>query len=239
MVKEKKKTQEGGYICSKYFLTLIVLTLLVSPTIFAQEELTEQIPSFQFNTEFDLKRACFDNGFFCSDAFVCNLTITRQDGSLMVNNQQMTNQTSFYNLTVDQADNNQMGFANGLMSCNNVSNAGPDTFVIAITADGKPFRIFPQEYVAIIFAFFMICFGIMNDRLRLFKHVGGILAMVMGVVTLFPGYSFINYSTIQGLSMGTILIGLGFYFLIEDSFSRDKQEDSFDSQSVYVDDDGI
>ena len=54
--------------------------------------------------------------------------------------------------------------------------------------------------------------------------------MIMGVITIYPGYSFINYTTLLGKGLGFILIGLGFYFLIEDSFSRNKQEDRFESQ---------
>ena len=53
----------------------------------------------------------------------------------------------------------------------------------------------------------------------------------MGVITIYPGYSFINHTTLLGKALGFILVGLGFYFLIEDSFSRNKQEDSFDAEN--------
>ncbi len=49
--------------------------------------------------------------------------------------------------------------------------------------------------------------------------------MVSGVLTLFPGYGFINHSTLMGQLLGTIGIGLGFYFMIEDSFSKDEQDE--------------
>ena len=155
----------------------------------------------------------------------------------MVNNQVMTNQDSFHNITIDQSDNDQLGNANAIMSCNNVTDGGPDTFVVEITGDGESYRTFPHQFVVIIFAIFMAVIGLVNDRLRLFKHMGAMLLMVMGVITLFPGYAFINYSTLMGLSLGSIFIGSGFYFLIEDSFSRNKQEETYESESQYVDDD--
>ena len=221
---------------SKLFLFLFISVLLVT-TVYAQETLPEQIQSFQFNQQFDLKRACFDSCFFCSDSFVCNVTLISPSGNLIVDNQLMTNQGSYMNITVLQTQNIELGFITGIESCNNVSNAGPDTFLIAITGDGDPWRPFPQQFVIIIFSLAMVCVGMVNDRLRMFKHLGSILMMIMGVVTLYPGYAFINHSTLMGLAIGSILIGLGFYFLIEDSFSRDEQEDHYDSQSQYVDDD--
>lgn len=221
----------------KFILSFLAITLLVAVPITAQELITEQIPSFEFNTQFDLKRACFDRGFFCDSAFVCNLTITKSDGTLMVDNQLMTRTGSYYNFTVDQGNNSRLGNSNAIMSCNNVSDGGPDTFVVQITGDGNPYRVFPQQFVIIGLAILMVFIGLINDRLRMFKHVGSILMMVMGVLTLFPGYSFINWTTLMGQSLGIILIGAGFYFLIEDSFSRDEQEDTYESKSVYVDDD--
>ena len=121
-------------------------------------------------------------------------------------------------------------------SCDNVSSAGLETFDVAITADGKKFQTFPTQIVIIIIGLIMICVGIILDRLRLFKHLGSMLILIMGVITLYPGYSFINYSTLTGKVLGFILVGLGFYFLIEDSFSRDKQEETYDQRSEFQDD---
>ena len=211
----------------KSFLFFLISVLLVT-TVSAQEQLPEQIPSFQFNTQFDLKRGCFDNGFFCDSSFVCNATIIAPDGNtLMIDNQIMTDQNSYRNITVDQSLNNQLGFAEVIQSCNNVSNAGRDTFVIAITGDGKPWRQFPQQLVVAIISLAMIVMGTMKENLRIFKHLGSMMMMAVGVLTLYPGYSFINYSTLLGKSLGTVFIGLGFYFLIEDSFSRDNQQERY------------
>lgn len=105
------------------------------------------------------------------------------------------------------------------------------TYAFQITSDGQPFQQFPQQFFIIILSLAFIIVGLAQEKLRMFKHLGAVLMMIMGVITLYPGYSFINYSTLLGKGIGFILIGLGFYFLIEDSFSRNKQEDGFDSQS--------
>ena len=218
---------------NKLFLFLFISVLLVT-TVNAQEVLTEQIPAFQFNKEFDLKASCFDNGFFCDNSFVCNMTLVYPDGSLLIDNAIMTNQNSYRNITVSQSLNNQLGFATGIESCNNGTVAGSDSFIFAITGDGKPYRQFPHQFVIIIFSFLLVTVGLIKERFRLFKHAGSILMMIMGTLTLYPGYAFINYSTLMGKGIGFILIGLGFYFLIEDSFSRGKQGEGYDQESEFV-----
>lgn len=217
---------------SKISFCLFIFLILALPIISAQDE----DPTFQFNREFDLKRVCSDGGFFCGSDFECNITLVYPNGNILINNQVMTNQISFRNITINQSLNNQLGFIKAMESCNNVSSAGLETFDVAITADGKKFQIFPIQIVLIIIGLIMICVGITLDRLRLFKHLGSMFIMVMGVVTLYPGYSFINYSTLIGKVLGFTLVGIGFYFLIEDSFSRDKQEETYDQRSEFQDD---
>lgn len=230
-ISEKKPNLVFGKI-----LTTFLFVMILAVSVSAQQTLDQQIPSFQFNTDFDLKRACFNNGFFCETSYVCNITLIHPNGELLVDNQIMGDQGSYRNISVAQASNNQLGFIQGIESCSNVTNAGPDTFTIAITGDGEPFQDFPQQFFIIIFAFALIVLGIIQERLRLFKHMGSILMMIMGVITLYPGYSFINYTSLLGQALGFILIGLGFYFLIEDSFSRTKQEDKFDNEPEEFDD---
>ena len=217
----------------KYQYSLITLSFLflflILPLAIAQED-----PTFQFNKEFDLKRACSDSGFFCDSTYECNITLIYPDGNLLANNQVMTNNVSFRNITILQSDNNQLGIIEAIESCNNVTRAGQKTFDVVITADGKSFQAFPNEFFIIILALVMVGAGFVTERLRMFKHLGAILLMISGVITLYPGYNFINYSTLLGQSLGAILIGLGFYFLIEDSFSRDKQEEGYgDGKPLY------
>ena len=197
--------------------------MLVAPIVGASN------PTFQFNKEFDLKRTCDNGGLYCPDStFNCNITLIYPDGNIMVKDQTMTNNFSFRNITISQSLNNQLGTVSAIQNCNNVSHGGVDTYDVDITADGKPLQPFPVQFVVIIFSFLFIVLGVVNDRLRMFKHLGSILLMIMGVLTIYPGYNFINYATLLGKGLGFTLVGLGFYFLIEDSFSRAKQEDHFE-----------
>lgn len=178
----------------------------------------------QFNKDYDLKRPCFNNGTYCSSSSNCNITLVYPDGNLLLDNQVMNNKFSFHNVTIPQSSINQLGIIFGIMSCADGSLYGEDTFDLYITADGKEPKTFPIELSITVISLIMILSGSFNDRLSLIKTSGSILLMVMGIITIYPGYSFINYSTLPGLGIGTISIGIGFYFLISDSFSRNKQK---------------
>ncbi len=209
---------------NKLYIILTSIILINLMLVSAIED-----PTFQHNNAFDLKRGCSDLGFFCDSSFNCNITLIYPDGTILRDNQLMTDATSYRNITIVQSENNQLGFIKAIQSCNNGTSAGLETFDIAITADGKKFQVFPTQFPVILLGFLFIILGIVttNERLRLFKHIGSLILLVMGVVTLYPGYSFINWSNLMGKSIGFSLIALGFYFLIEDSFSRSEQSERF------------
>lgn len=206
----------------------ILLTLFIGILLISLVSAID--PVFQVNKEFDLKRACSDNGFFCGNDFTCNITLISPDGTLITNNTIMTDQISFRNITVTQVQNDELGIIKAIEGCNNVTLAGLDTFDIFITADGKPFQQFPIQFVVIILSLILVGVGLIQGRLRMFKHIGSMLMLIMGVITLFPGYSFINWTTLMGKGMGFGLIGLGMFFLIEDAFSRDEQDEHFEQK---------
>lgn len=210
----------------KYAIKILFLfaVLLAVPIVVAGDL------SFQHLREFDVKRACSDRGFYCDSNFGCNLTVFYPDGNIMIENRLMTNNISFRNVTIEQGLNTELGEHEAIMSCNNGTTAGQETFAITITADGKNFNIFPFQFVIIIFSGLLVGLGFASERVRMLKHLGSIMFLVMGVLTLYPGYAFINWTTLPGKIMGFVMIGGGFFFLIEDSFSRGKQTEYYSQE---------
>lgn len=206
----------------------LFLTFLLFFTLTFVSAVEDQ--SFKVNQDFDLKRTCDNNGFFCTSNVDCNITIIKPDGTIMIQDINMTFNPTFRNVTVLASDNNQLGFAKAIQGCANATNGGVDTFDIAITGDGNPWRQFPQEFFIIILGFIFIVLGFAKERLKMFKSIGSIIFMVMGILTLFPGYAFINWTTLMGKVLGFGLIGLGFYFLVEDSFGRGTEQEERYSQ---------
>lgn len=204
-------------------LLIFIFVLIALPLFSAVVE-----ESFAFGTNIDLKRPCFNNGTYCSSATICNITVIYPSGDLLLDNVQMNNQISFHNASIVAADNNELGIHPAYMTCIDSPLNGEDTFEIEITGNGFPSQQFPREFVIIILAFILIGVGATVDKLKLLKYLGSLITMVMGVITLYPGYANINFSTLFGKVLGFSLIGVGFYFLIEDSFSRERQVEGFD-----------
>ena len=207
-----------------FFFFFLFSFLLLIPII-SSSDLT-----FQYGKEFDIKRPCFNNGTYCTLSRGCNLSITYPDGSSLLNNGVMTNNETYSNYTIFSTSNNQLGELSATMMC---CDSAPliacnfNTFTIEITGDGEPYRTFPHQFSIIIMGFLMIGAGFAKENLRIFKTMGAMVIILMGVLTLYPGYSFINWTTLMGKGMGFTFLGLGFYFLIEDGFSREKQVETY------------
>lgn len=207
----------------KKFLFLF-LFLLVVPLVYAGEF---PDPTFQVNTKAEIIRACSDRGFPCGSNFECNLTLSYPNGEIMLDSQKMTNNGSYRNITIPQGLNNKLGYHQAIMTCNNVSNAGTDIFNVVVTADGEPYQTIPFKFLLIVFGFLLMVPGLISKDLTIFKWIGAVVVFISGVLTLYPGYSFVNWSTLAGKTIGVVSIGGGFFLLIMDSFSRDKQVERF------------
>jgi len=214
---------------NKLFL-IFLLSLIVLPLV-ASADLT-----FPIHTNYDLNRPCINNGTYCDATYDCNITFVYPDGSVLLDNVLMTNNGAFHTASVSQAQNNRFGVYSATMMCTDGSLSGTDTFTVEITGDGNSSSPFPIQFSILIFGFALIIAGKWREDVRLIKYVGSMLLMTIGVITLYPGWSIFNFSSLPGLSLGIISIGVGGYFLIEDSLSRFTQSENYQGQ--YYEDDG-
>lgn len=201
--------------------TLIIGMFFIS---FISADLT-----FQQGKEVDLKIVCINAGF-CSSSGQCNVSVFSPSENTLLDAIPGTQSPSlaFYNITIPSNSIQEFGDYRVSGFCKDGSVTAVVDFTFEVTGDGNPSQVFPKQFFFILLGFLMIVFGFVNERFSLMKTLGGIIWMVMGVITLFPGYSFINHTTLFGIAFGTILIGGGFYFLIEGSFGRNRTRNSFD-----------
>lgn len=157
----------------------------------------------------------------------CSFELFNNGGTSTVFNDNINFEDHRWQIIVLGGNFTRLGGYSWLVSCAG-GLGGFTSAPLIVTADGFEAEPFPIQLSLIVLAFLLVGVGLTADRLRLMKHAGSILLMIMGVLTLWPGYSFINYSTLTGLALGTVLIGVGFYFLIEDAFSRDEQAEYFE-----------
>lgn len=195
---------------------------------------------FPYNELYDIKRPCYNNGTICSGAAQCNFTLSYPNGRILLDNAIMTNNVSYHNVTVLKSQNNELGIHPAKMyCCDTGGQCGADTFEIEITGDGFSKNNFPLQFSVLIFGIILIVVGHLKEELNIFNSVGSIVVLIMGILTLYPGYADVNYSTLMGQMIGVTSIGMGGYFLIAKSFSRGEQSDHYDQKyNEYDLDDG-
>ncbi len=185
--------------------------------------------TFKQNNPIDLKIVCINAGF-CTSTSQCNASIFSPNEVVLLSGVQGTiaSNLAFHNFTLPASNTSDLGQYRVGGFCIDGSVTSLIDFNFDVTADGNPFEAFPNQFALIFFGFLLIAFGILNERYTLMKSMGSLILMVMGVLTLFPGYNFINHTTLFGLVLGSTLFAIGFWFFIEDSFSRTTQEERFD-----------
>ena len=155
--------------------------------------------SFKQNDVVDLKIVCINAGF-CTASSQCNMSVFNPAELVLLNGVEGTQSSNlaFHNFTLNTTDTSRFGDYRAGGFCVDGSVTNVIDFQFEITADGLPSQQFPVQFAVILLGFLLVATGLMIERLRLFKHAGSILIMVMGVLTLYPGYQFINWTTLFG-----------------------------------------
>lgn len=82
-----------------------------------------------------------------------------------------------------------------------------------VTADGHPYSNFPIEFLMIALALIFLILNRYVPRVfetrDLFNLFAGMLFLIAGILTLYPGFNYFNYTNLQGLGLGIVLIGIG------------------------------
>lgn len=231
----------------KFSLSILFLFLLVlTPFVSAQPPQTQviinlengynidtpKVSSIQQNRNFDFDFHVFNisNGkrLDNSTGINCSFELSDNAGNNLVDVGHIPFEEDHWVLKVGGGNFTRMGDYFYLVDCSSDSFAGSISITFEVTSDGFHSKVFPTQFVIIILAFILVFLGLFNDRLRFMQLIGSMMLIVMGVLTLYPGYSFINWTTLLGKVLGFGLIGLGSYYLLEPAFSREKQDDYFE-----------
>jgi hypothetical protein len=177
----------------------------------------------------DIKLPCFNNNSYCSSSAVCNITLSYPDGRKLFDDAPMTNQISFHNISIQQANNTDFGFYEGWYFCfddsGDLEGRGKENLRFEFTGDGLGFNVFPTQFIVLALGVLGIVAGKWKRELNMFKIIGAMVVVIMGVITLYPGYAFLNHSNLVGQAIGFGSIGVGFYFMIDDAFTRRKESE--------------
>jgi hypothetical protein len=197
-------------------MLLFALVLVALPLTQAQEL------TFKVNEEIDLKRPCFNNGTFCSATAVCNITIMYPDGSTVINNQEMTNQVSFHNVTVNFTLNNQKGTHENFMTCCDAGRCGDDTFDYTVTGTGFEQGSFNGKLIAFaVLPILLIVTSFLFDKkrqsIKVFLIVLAFISIILLMQMAATGEDFDNADRLTTVGVIVAIIIVSFiiaYFFI-------------------------
>jgi hypothetical protein len=123
---------------------------------------------YRTDETFDIKIPCVNNGTYCSASALCNITVSYPSGSIDINNQQMTYQSSFFNYT--HLATSIQGKYPAFVQCSDGTVNGASTFDFQITQTGKEISasqaalyIFMILFASILFLFFLALGYKIND----------------------------------------------------------------------------
>lgn len=128
-------------------LYIIILSIIVIPYVLAETP-EESSYIFKQSTDIDLKISCFDlNNTYCNAGTNCNLTILNPNSNSLINNQQMTYNTAFYNYTLNTTQTSYLGEYPVIILCSGIS-SGFSSFNFQVTYTGKPE---PSDFTKVAF----------------------------------------------------------------------------------------
>lgn len=166
--------------------------------------------TFKQGGDIELTRPCFSNGTYCSSSTTCNVTIQSPSGDVVIDNQQMTNQGAFYNLSlIGLAWDRGIYFNSMVCHDSAVGLDGSDTFFFQITPSGEADNSL-QNLILLGFGFLIIIgtlsIGFSKNDPTLVL-IGGIVTILLGLYVLLNGISIYRTDFTRNISMVVIFIG--------------------------------
>ena len=196
----------------KGILVLSLIILLALPLILADTDTNDVDDSFQINTLVDYKKPCFNNGTYCSAATTCNYTIYNPDNTILLDNNQSTNQVSFYNISfvVNDIGNHKVD-----MTCCDGGRCGAETLYFEVTGSGFN-NIIGFYALILIFSIGVMTLGFWKQDAPI-VILGSFGLYFLGIYILYNGLAGFK-DPIYTWSSGLIVLGLAFYISVRYSY---------------------
>lgn len=121
-----------------FYVLLLVCFILNINFILAQTEDQEIRFYHEFETNLTIYETCRVEGAVCDSAFTCFLSVLDPSQNQIVENQTMLGSgSSQVNFSLNESQSNPNGIYSATVDCNNVTNAGSNTFFYQVTPDGS------------------------------------------------------------------------------------------------------
>lgn len=171
---------------------------------------------FKQNQEIDLKIPCYVNGSYCSAGATCDITIQYPNGTVIVNNQAMDYNPSYFNYTLDGSLTKVVGNYPCSMVCTDTGESGYKDFTFEVTTTGAG-----NELMINIIAFILIIIAIIFFVLGLNRQ-DWIITLLSSFIFIIAGFNFYFFPLVYlpllvNQVLAWVLWGFGSYILLRTS----------------------
>jgi len=190
--------------------------------------------TYKQGEDINLKVPCTNAGSYCSDSSICNLTTMYPNETILLNNQEMTNQIAFHNYTFNASDINIVGEYKNIMMCKDGAYNGTSTFTFDITLSGTEE---PEGKSYILVGILIIIFGVscvflyLSDKMiepgfKIFFLLAAFI-FILGTVAIMSVIAFDSnltsgiYNTVSYMlfALGMIVVVIFFYVMIRETIA--------------------
>jgi len=171
--------------------------------------------AFEKDTDIILRVPCINDGAPCSGSATCNITVVYPNGSIMVNNQLMTNNGAYHSYSLPDNSTTSWELFRAPVYCIDGSENGDNTITFYITENGKE----PPEGITVIFfgiIFIIIIAGMLGLLLYTIFHFINVDLDAWDLIYNFSAYFSLFVVYILALEyLGNAFINSFLLFLIE------------------------
>jgi hypothetical protein len=206
---------------NRYILIVLSLILMSGLAIAAEDGLI-----YKAGNPIEMKTSCIINGSYCSPTTVCNITIVYpQTGDIYINNKQLQNQISFYNLTLPYT--NQLGEYNAKVVCFDptVAISGTQDFTFKVTTTGTTSNGNMTIFIfALAVAVIILIISLLLANIYL-GFLSGITFTLSGLYNNIYGIGIEN--NVYTIGLGMVIMAVGATIMLMCGYNAMKEDNGF------------
>ena len=199
---------------AKIFLISIMIVTLIASIVAASAadiSISRLVYQYKVNTQIAIKNPCYYNGNNCPPVTLCNLTVYDPNNAIIVDNQIMTYNPTYFNYTLPN-NNYSIGSYKCDMVCSYAGTSGSQRFYLDVGSGGN-MSLFIILAIASILVLGVAVF-MQNEYIG---FASGALFISTGLFSLIYGIG--ELSNFYTSSVGYVSLGLGIMFLVAAGYS--------------------
>lgn len=210
--KQAKPKNNMAKVIYMFFIGLFLAAIMFLTSVSAASISISRVSyDYTVGSVIDIKNPCYYNGNNCPAGTNCTITVYDPDNQVIVNNQPMIYNTSYFSYTLPSA-NYSIGSYKCDMVCSYSGISGSQRFYLDIGSGGDMGLFLILAFASIILL--AVALVMQNEYIG---FIAGALFIMTGLFSLIYGIG--NLSNMYTNAIGWVSLGLGIMFLVAAGYS--------------------